>query len=614
MNTKNKFHLTALAFGVLIATSVHAEANQVYSYTVSAHNAPITVDVILKDGKIANILTDNRESPGVGKLAIANLSKKIIRNQTINVDNVSGASVTSMALKYAVKKNLEAAGADLSKFQAKLPKAQLKDSYSTEVVIVGGSGAGLAAAASVIEAGGTAIIVEKLGYLGGSTVVSGGGYNAVDPERQNRQNIEDSIDRHFQDTMRGGHNKNNPELVKKLVEEAPTTMHWLESKGLGFWPKVRVIVGGLYPRGHSAEGGGYGYVKVLEKFIKAYPDKVKVFTDTQAVKLIKNEAGKVIGVVGKQDGKTVNFMARKGVIIATGCYGSNEEMRKAFAPYSLHADAKIYFPTKSNTGDAHIMAMQAGGVMQKNDNHAATVHLEAGAGSYGFLHVNANGERFMNEDVNTQSKSCSKELQPHGIAWTVYDSNWTQDVKKQVDGNLAGGLFYGQMWQPWGNGWNVEIEKASQAQHIKDGKVVVADTLDELAQKMGVPVEALKATVTRYNELAAKGHDDDFGKRPELLTPIQKGPFYAGRLVSTLLAMSGGLHTDPSLHVLDKNDKPIEGLYVCGAAAGDYFGSGDYPTICPGMNHGRALTFGRLTGVMAAGGDIDKTVKSMEIK
>ena len=80
-----------------------------------------------------------------------------------------------MALKYAVKKNLEAAGADLSKFQDKLPKAQLKDSYNSEVVIIGGGGAGLAAAASVIEAGGTAIIVEKLGYLGGSTVVSGGG-------------------------------------------------------------------------------------------------------------------------------------------------------------------------------------------------------------------------------------------------------------------------------------------------------------------------------------------------------------------------------------------------------------------------------------------------------
>ena len=129
--------------------------------------------------------------------------------------------------------------------------------------------------------------------------------------------------------MRGGHNKNNPELVKKLVEEAPATMHWLEGKGLGFGPKVRVIVGGLHPRGHGAEGGGYGYIRVLEKFIKAYPDKVKVFTDTQAVKLIKNDAGKVVGVVGKHDGKDVKFMASKGVIIATGGFGSNVEMRQA---------------------------------------------------------------------------------------------------------------------------------------------------------------------------------------------------------------------------------------------------------------------------------------------
>lgn len=149
-------------------------------------------------------------------------------------------------------------------------------------------------------------------------------------------------------------------------------------------------------------------------------------------------------------------------------------------------------------------------------------------------------------------------------------------------------------------------EKATQAQHIKDGKVVVADTLEELAKKMGVPTEGLKKTVARYNELCAKGHDDDFGKRKELMTPVVKPPFYAGRLVSSLLAMSGGLHTDPSLHVLDANDKPIGKLFVCGAAAGDYFGSGDYPTLCPGMNHGRALTFGRLAGILAAGGNLDK--------
>ena len=209
--------------------------------------------------------------------------------------------------------------------------------------------------------------------------------------------------------------------------------------------------------------------------------------------------------------------------------------------------------------------------------------------------------------MNTQSKSCTKELQPKGgIAWTVYDADWLQEVKEQVDGGLAGGLFYGQMWQPWGAGFNTEVEKATQAQHIKDHKVVVANTLEELADKMGVPKDAFLATVARYNQLVEQGKDTDFGKRKALLTPIKKAPFYAGRLASSLLAMSGGLHTDPSLHVLDANNQPIGKLYVCGAAAGDYFGSGDYPTLCPGMNHGRALTFGRLAGILAAGGSIDK--------
>ena len=162
-----------------------------------------------------------------------------------------------------------------------------------------------------------------------------------------------------------------------------------------------------------------------------------------------------------------------------------------------------------------------------------------------------------------------------------------------------------------GAGWNKDVEKATQDQHIKDGK---ANSLDELAQKMGIPAEGLKKTVARYNELCEKGVDEDFGKRKVLMTPILKAPFYAGKLSSSLFAMSGGLHTDPSLLVLDVNDKPIEGLYVCGAAAGEYFGSDDYPTICPGMNHGRCLTFGRLAGIMAAGGDIDKSVKSMQFE
>ena len=366
-----------------------------------------------------------------------------------------------------------------------------------------------------------------------------------------------------------------------------------------------------YTYGNSTGIGNVVLMPCFEKELKA--KGVQIMYRTPAVQLIREKNGRVTGLIVGRAGNYTRINASKGVIIATGCYASNMEMRKCYSPYSLRVDAQIYYPTKSNTGDGHIMAMQIGGAMQRNPDHAATVHLEAGAASYGFLHVNGQGNRFMNEDVNTQSKSCCKELQDHGTAWSVYDAEWINQVKKQVDGNQGGGLFFGQMWQPWGAGWNQEVEKATQAQHIKDGKVVVANTLDELAKKMGVPAENLKKTVARYNELCKKGRDEDFGKRQVLLTPIVKPPFYAGKLASSLLAMSGGLHTDPSLHVLDAQHRPIEGLYVAGAAAGDYFGSGDYPTLCPGMNHGRCLTFGRLAGILAAGGDIDKKVKSLAV-
>ena len=165
-------------------------------------------------------------------------------------------------------------------------------------MIIGGGGAGLAAAASAIEAGGNVIIIEKLGFLGGSSAVSGGGYNAVDPSRQDRQGIKDSIDKHFEDTIRGGHQKNNPELARYLVEQAPSVMNWLEVKGVHFSPTVNTIVGGLYPRGHStaAVGGGFAYTNWLETFIRAYPKQVQIFTDTTAEKLIEDKSGRVIGV------------------------------------------------------------------------------------------------------------------------------------------------------------------------------------------------------------------------------------------------------------------------------------------------------------------------------
>jgi succinate dehydrogenase/fumarate reductase flavoprotein subunit len=364
-----------------------------------------------------------------------------------------------------------------------------------------------------------------------------------------------------------------------------------------------------YVYGNSKGIGNVTLVPALEKEAKS--KGVAFNYGTPAVQILKGSDGRVNGVIAGKPGKYTKFIA-PSVIIATGDYASNDEMKRCYSPFSLKADAQIYFPNKCNTGDGHIMAMQVGGAMQRHEPHGATVHLEAGAASYGFLHVNALGNRFKNEDVNTQSKSCSKELEPGGIAWTIYDRDGLTQVKKQVDANLAGGLFYGQMWQPWGNGFNLEVEKMTQEAHIKDGKVVTASSIEELASKMNVPVENLIKTVSRYNELYKMQDDVDFGKRKELLTPIINPPFYAGKLFSTLLTMSGGVRTDSNLLVLDAEGNPIQGLYVAGSAGGEFFAN-DYPTICPGINHGRCLTFGRMAGIKAAGKDPYKIIPSIKI-
>lgn len=560
---------------------------------------------------------------------------KILRRNFLktSIATIGAASVAPIATAGDMPTkwdNQNCKGWSWDKPMQKISADQISKTETTDIVVIGAGLAGFAAALSAAQEGAKVILVEKT--RGWSA--RGGHITAFGTKLQDKLGVKIDPAEIVRKLIAWGQGRMDERLLWLFAEKSGDCLDWAEAIANKHDTKVTLWEGYYkgptyteypvthffynkdidldYTYGNSSGIGNVALMPCLEAELK--DAGVKIMYRTPAVQLVQNKDGAVTGVIVGKPGKYTQINATKGVIIATGCYGSNEEMRAKWSPYSLRADAQIYFPTKSNTGDGHIMAMQAGGVMQKNDNHSATVHLEAGAGSYGFLHVNANGKRFMNEDVNTQSKSCSKELQPHGVAWTIYDADWADQVKKQVDGNMAGGLFYGQMWQPWGNGWNVEVEKKSQAQHIKDKKVFKADTLDELAKMIGVPADEFKKTVARYNELAAKGHDDDFGKRPELLTQIVKPPFYAGRLVSSLLAMTGGLHTDPSLQVLDANDKPIPGLYVCGAAAGDYFGSGDYPTICPGMNHGRALTFGRLAGIKAAGGDIDKSVKSMEIK
>ncbi len=508
-----------------------------------------------------------------------------------------------------------------------IPASEIKKTVDTEVLVIGAGLAGTVASLSANEAGAKVVLIDK----NDTWAARGGHITAFGTKLQKELGISVDYRQVIRRWVYWAQGRCKEDLLWLFAEKSGACFDWVrdqvEPRGL----KIAMWDGYFkgpdyteYPVTHffyqdgtdfmyqngNIEGAGNGVLlPILEEIIKE--KGIEIHYKTPAVQLIREGDGPVTGIVAGEAGNYTQYNASKGVIIATGDYASDQEMVERYDPFALQADSQIYFPNKCNTGDAHKMAMWAGGAMQKVEPHAAVIHLESGAQSYAFLHVNALGNRFKNEDVNTQSKSCTKEYEPEGIAWTVYDADGLSQVKQQIDAGIGGGLFYGQTFQRIGTEFDMAAEQQVLDLHISNGKVVTANTLEELAEKMEVPVDNFVATVKRYNEIVAAKNDEDYGKRAELLTPIVKAPFYAGKLLSTVLTMVGGLRTNSNLNVLDENDQPIEGLYVAGSAAGDFFAN-DYPTICPGIGHGRCITFGRLAGIIAAGKSID-VVPSLEV-
>jgi fumarate reductase flavoprotein subunit len=308
---------------------------------------------------------------------------------------------------------------------------------------------------------------------------------------------------------------------------------------------------------------------------------------TPAEQLVKDASGRVTGVVAKNaEGAYVKFTADKAVILSTGDYGNNPEMIQAYCPRAAEVDMNVYAPPV-NTGDGHKMGLWIGAAMQGETPHTPMVHNLGAAPFSGnpFLRINIEGLRYENEDVPIPYMANSAQLQPGHKTWTIYDASFAEDLP------MMGTSF---------SRTNVmsDYTQTSMDTAIENGSLFKADTLDELAGKLGVPVEAFKATVTRYNELAAKGSDDDFGKSAEMMTGIDTAPFYAAYNSLALLVVLGGLAVNNKFQVLDTEHKVISCLYAAGNTAGGFFAN-DYPVIVPGLSHSRAWTTGRLAALEA---------------
>ena len=331
-------------------------------------------------------------------------------------------------------------------------------------------------------------------------------------------------------------------------------------------------------------------------YLDAVKDGAEFVFDSPAVQLVKDDSGKVCGCICETSEGYVQYNAAKGVVLATGDIGGSPEMCEAYAPICAEygQPRSQYTPAGVNTGDGHKMGMWVGAQLQDLP-FPTMMHPQAFCWFHGpFLFVNDNGERFMCEDTWVQGKSLAINKQPNGEAWSVFDANWPTDL---VNGLPYGGGMFWDSFRPYGSDLELAPEyfKTQIPLYIEQGMAYEADTIEELAGKIGCDAATLTATVDRYNGMCEAGEDTDYYKKPVFLTPVKQGPFYALKVGPALLAVCGGLKCNNDFQCLDENGEVIEGLYVLGNIMGDITAV-DYPINVAGNSHGRCITFGYLLG------------------
>lgn len=483
------------------------------------------------------------------------------------------------------------------------PITDVVKTVDTDILVIGAGLAGCACACSAAENGGKVTVVEKTGSWNGR----GGGFGAINSRYMEEQGIVVDKVNAKQHWIAQCASRANEDLIVKFFNNSEEATNWLLDKADA--RGCFVMIGAFYSHDDVyAEQPGYhmcmpGADSGLEStgFCGAelcYQDAVaagaEFVFDSPAVQLVK-EDGAVRGCICETADGYVRYNANK-VVLCTGDIGGDIEMCKAYAPICVEygQPRSQYTPVGANTGDGHKMGMWAGAQLQ--DLPLPTMmHPQAYCWFHGpFLFVNVNGERFMCEDTWVQGKSIAINRQPEGYAWSVFDANWPTDL---VNGLPYGGGMFWDSFRAYGS----DVQEAAdyfQTQiplYIEQGMAYSADTLEELAEKIGCEPETLTATVERYNTMCDAGEDTDYYKKPVFLTPVKEGPFYALKVGPALLAVTGGLRVNTDFQCLDADGQPIEGLYALGNCMGDITAI-DYPINVAGNSHGRCITYGYLLG------------------
>ena len=494
---------------------------------------------------------------------------------------------------------------------------------TTEVVVVGAGNAGCAAAAALADNNVQCIVLEQQERIHGQ----GGGIGLV-----NTRFVQQLVDEGYLDGLtdvvqhqniwiqRCG-SRVNEALVSMWFNYAPIAGNWLLDKCDEYGVTVRsfrarapkAIVPETYDYHMFSNAAQYpfdehcGYFTATNvcytdaKDAEKHEKPATFIFQTKAQDLLV-EDGAVKGVFAERDGELILFKASKGVVLATGGIHEDPEMCAYYCDdYVNRVQRCEHFPAGFSTGDGHKMGLWAGGKMQDNGPFPLMLHPQANSMFHGcFPFVNMEGKRFMNEGAWVQGKSMNIMNQTDNIAFSIFDSHYGEYNRKSLEGGTGGGMFWDTLGNAVSDPFTDDDVTAMVEGDVKNGNTIVADTLEELAEQLGIPVDTFLATMERYNEMVDKQFDDDFHKPVEFLYPVKEGPFYAAKIGVALLAIVGGLSVNTDLQVLNNDREPIPGLYATGNTSGDLYAI-DYPINCAGNSNGRCLIWGYRLGEVFAG-------------
>ncbi len=457
-----------------------------------------------------------------------------------------------------------------------------------DVLVVGGGGAGLSAAITACDAGARVAVLEAGSRLGGSTALAGGYLYAAGTRQQREQNVDDSIEAMVSDIRRIEGDTIPEPVLRRFAEGCADAVAWLEDQGVEFPVERLVSADGRMPaRSHEPVGSGAAIIERLDYQVSRRP--IDVVLDTRVTTLVRDAQGAVCGI--ELGGETITAGA---VVLACGGIGGDAELLDRMCPKSTRGgDWRWFVGCETNRGDGLRMCEALGADITGEDSGLFLMtpgfyrDFEV-IGPPWVLLVNTQGRRIAREDGAYWELSEALEAQEDGRGFCVFDHAQMQAAVP--DPRVLEALEQGAITLSW-------IPRVLQEQ-IDLGKVIQADSVAALADKMGVSSAALAQTVARYNQSAAEGVDEEFGKQPANLTPIASGPFYAVEVRPAIAVVLGaGPAIDGRARVLDREGQPIPGLFAAGEAAGNSYGR---YYVGSGYAIASAITFGRAAGGEAA--------------